>query len=861
MNINQHVLILYLVSKYGSPDNIRQALAQARESVGELSEDLFSVIALEVIEWFTRNQLLSQLYLFSDVLNEEGFGDLAGIGFGEVESRAIDSNLKELARRNNIARRTLESSIGLPDWYVDPECIRSLYRQGAQDSEYQCFIFENPTANRIGTIEIISDARLILGGFEDYDKWEAYLEELNKMGIISLIQTGRYASEPAQSYVLYEIPQGMKTLSECLQQDNVRDLLTPSASQRIARAIVTILIDTSRNGFGITAIDTLNVLWNPLDQDRIRLLNIGASLGQNKFVCGVERCSVPTSGQQYERTSAIYNLGLLLMQLLRRECPLLALASLQSRYEQERKNLPDLLRIRNTSPQLRSVVGRLVHRVPEHRYHHLAPLLDDLNEVVNFTNALPEQKYIDERDNSSFFTLQHYTNFRLRIISRNPRMQTHQDINRAYEILSSLSRDLAYLPESLRALWPTDIQWKHPYKIFPRRWQAGSISPEGRRLLGISEGWESTCNASPNRKPLTALSRLLLYRILVIEASACLASLAYTGTNIDEDLAETIKRLIIDVLSVAPEATGAEYSFSIANRSDGGTVDITMRFSLFDLEQLREFASWFLGEDELSYRKNPVSVKSIVLFLLVFYFDTEMSSDGRVLGKSVPLWEERYQKDTEDIWMLCKYAEEIELDTSSIDINAAHQDDEPMSWRFLFELVRIMRRINRGKRVRALIHYTHFSFSDGEGLVQLVLPKRGEFSFRSDEVFISGRIQSPLESFKPANVELCSPQSGRVVSSILAPTTLFSALPLPGRRISPYAAANWVRNHKALTIMFVMGLVFVLISLIDIGVNSLSDADLPLYLRLLSILPSLAPDLIVGTIEGVLRTIFPEDSR
>lgn len=853
MSLEIYVKLLYIVCKHGTHHQIVDVLENARKEYGQLADSLFATIALEVIEWLASGSKLTQLYQFSATLKQSGFSLEAGIGLDEIGFRSNNEDLRQLARtQDNLIKQT-ETRVGLPDWYVqDVSRNQGFYREVAQDSAYQCFEYECGSNGRTGTLEIVTLERVLQTGFHSFIEWENYLHNLESEGVIGSIEVGQFDQEGPKVYCFYETPSGMKSLSDCMILDNAEALFTPSSIISIASKIVDLLILACDSGFTITAVDPLNVFWNPIDYKAgIKLANIGASLGFARYHCGIGSCRTHISEPETDRTTGTYFLGLLLLQMLNRGCSLESINSTKSKYN-KKITLYDLLQIPDTPPQFRSILGRLLHSDPSFRYSDLKSLRSDLGAVEEFIHGLPDRKFLDARDNGSIYTLQEFTLFRLRVITRNPQIKNDSPIYKVGRILESLSHDLGYLSNPLLSLWHTDSisPWTLPFTNKAR--SIGAMSPEGKRLLSVARGWGQDVHSDDQQ---SIFIKLCLYQALCIESSACLSSLVAGVSNLSKDKMSAIKNAVIFLLELTQKVTYAKLEFSIPGYSNEFV--FSMLITNRDIEYLQTYVGWFPTSGEKRYQRHSGSLRSICLFLLMFVFNAEISNTQSKTLKSFALFEQLNGKlDEQSAWKLFNYSEVIENDIENLSSSNPVDIEAAQAWRSIFELIRGFQRIKISHRRHAEIFYSQNNYEgDGDGMAKFAFPhKQRPITFYSSQVFISGHIQTESNSSRPAKVDVYKTDGDTRVTAVLGPTKLFTRLPFPHRLISPIQISKWIGRHKALFLMLGTATIFALGGLINfwIDVNTWLGATV-------FGLGSIALNLYSGAIQTYLETRYPED--
>ena len=125
----------------------------------------------------------------------------------------------------------------------------------------------------------------------------------------------------------------------------------------------------------------------------------------------------------------------------------------------------------------------------------------------------------------SALILMDFVIFRLRIVARNPNLLEQSPITRSQRTVEELADSLRYLPTKMLKNSPIILDQKPVNIIFPSANKIRDISPEGRRLLEISQGWEKLSQEYKNQKLPTALFTFIcLYQVLSIEVQATLVA-------------------------------------------------------------------------------------------------------------------------------------------------------------------------------------------------------------------------------------------------------------------------------------------------------------------------------------------------
>ncbi len=865
-DVESYIHLFYLTSRFGAFWMISQILNKARDQIGEqLSNELFSIVALEVIEELALQTQLGRLYQFSDFVNRVGLRTEASLGFEEVISRTRDVELRQRARVHRDALRQASVSIGLPEWYAnDPTCNRGLYRESKGDSGYRCFEFFSEATHRAGTLELISVRRIQDNGFSNVDEWAAYLHRLDREGLISLIAIGPYSENGSDRvFCLYEKPEGFQTLVEWLQHPNAEGLLPVSVVLEMGLSLVQVISETKCDDFHLRSVDPLNVLWN--STGKIKLLNIGASLGIPSYQCGVPECRVSSSRDEIGPSTATYHLGLLLLQLVRKECPLQAVNLTRARYG-DRLTLPDLVDMPDIPPQFRLILVRMLQKVPDYRYSSLHCLEQDLRDAAAFTRSLSALRSKNEEDATVWPTLQDFVTFRLKIISRNPELQNCPPIIQVHRMLGDLSGSLAFLSEAMLSTWQVYTRMRPQSSMFPSSFQARNLSPEGRRLLGIAEGWEEAVTLRLNHYIPTPLTKLCLYQTLAVEASACLIASVVASSGISQDTVAEMNKAVLDVMGELKGNHSATFTIRPPNQT---SIAISVRFYSDDLQQLQQFISWLRSDYTSPYRKRASSLKAVGLFLVLFGFGCEVLRNGQLIAQSRPVLRlNRTRLSGRNLWQLLKDLAVLDEEISHFQGTCLSESEESErlyvqqaaeAWTRIPETIDFIRRVNPSKRLAAELYAYHYWQRDG--IARLTFPHFKELSFSVSETFVSGGLMKKRDAKRPIRAEVWSDKSTQKVCSVLAPSEYFKGLPLSERRISPARIASWMRKHRyqRALIFMTIGLGLPIVTMWFLG-TVLGIVIPPLFQYTTYFLGLIVPNLIADSIQSVLATLCPEDA-
>ncbi len=839
---DEHVRLLYLTALYSGTWMVSRVLERARTQLGRsLAGGLFSVVALDVVDILARTTQLGRLYQFADFIVSDGLEAEAALGFEEVAAPADSAELRDQAASRRDAIRRASSTAGLPDWYDPVACKQSLYRETRGDPEYQCFEFYCQREETAGTLELCSLDRIRQGGFETFEEWVEYLCRLDSQEYISLVDAGFYNDgDQERAFCIYSKPQGFATLTDWLEHSNAEGLLPPQVTVDIGVALARAIAATDRGDFHLRSIDPLNILWNPIGE--LRFMNIGASLGIPAYECGIDGCPVPSIRDEIGPTAAAYHLGLLLLQLLRRDCPLEAVSSTQVRYSEHPK-LIDLTDVPGTPPHFRLILMRMLQKVPEYRYSSFELLAEDLERVADYFRISDQL--------TPWHTISHFVVFRLGIITRNPEFLQLSPVFRNESMLASLSSSLKYLPVETLGQWRADIQARPPRLAFPSRRRTRSLSPEGRRLVAVAEGWESgVATSMPSQGQPRTLTRICLYHVLAIEASACVVATVKLAASTSQQVLRQVMHLVSDLMDELSGSQSADVSLHLLGRP-ATAVDIELRAE--DLQQILRLLSWASGEFRLP-RVGVPSLRVAGLLLTLLACACEVRRQGELVCRSIPVVQtDAACRHGRTLWQLLKDLPDFDDEIFDLD----HEGHENEVWDRLPEALSIIREINRARRRPARIYsYKHLV---GEGMVKLTFPRSQEIPFSKHTQYVSGFLQKGSDGKRPVKADILG--SSEVLSALLAPSEHFQTLPLQERRISPARIAAWMRQHRTQTATILTGLGLGLPTVIIWSLSAITGNDpSPWAMGIASAVGGVSTNLLSGSIEDWLATRFPEDA-
>lgn len=866
------VHLLYMTSRYGAPWMVGRVLDIGGEHLGEgLTKELFSIVALEVIEELALHQELGRLLQLSEFMEVVGFTNEAMLGLEEVMGRSTDSEVRGRARVHREAVRRASVSIGLPDWYAnDLDCHRGLYRETRGDSDYRCLEFQSDATQQAGTLELISVKRLRQSGFSDAGHWIAYLDRLHRDGLISLLESGRYIEGAvARVFCLYERPAGFEPLAWWLQHENVEGLLPISIILQLALSLVDAISQAEHASVRVASIDPLNVLWNPASGD-VMFLNVGSSLGIPAYQCGIPGCPEPFSRDEMGPNTSTYHLGLLLLQLTKRECPITAVKSTRSRYGTT-VSVSDLVDVSGMSPHMRMILVRLLQKVEDYRYGNLICLREDLSHALAFSSSMERLSCAADETALDRETLRDFIDFRLKIISRNPEFWAYPPVVRAQSMLRSLSKSLSFLPQSALSNWVPRLRVRPSSPVFPPSYRAHDLSPEGRRLVGVAQGWEEAlAPAVSGRDDPTPLTKLCLYHTLAVEATSLVAAVAASaGTT-----ATTVAQMNEAVVKLMAELRGNGRTELSIRLSERHSVAIDAAFSAGDVQQLQGFVSWIGTGRATPVGGRAESLRAVGLFLVLFGFDCELLRDNRLIARSRPVLAlGTGQLAGQHLWHLVVDLAALDDEVSHFEATFAnageccdrcYAQEWSEVWARIPQALALIRRLNPSKRWAAELY--SYDYWRGGGIIRLTFPHFGEVSFRASETFSSGDLLKERDATRPVRVDIVDDAAGpgRHASSVLAPSELFRRLPLPSRALSPARTARWMRHHPRLRVLVLttvgLGLAAVVLWYVQ-GLASAWGLAVPLALRGLTyFIGALLPNLAAESIRAVLATVYPEDA-
>ena len=300
----------------------------------------------------------------------------ANIGYEEIKSGTNDEALREQIQDQQIKFPVIDPNIDLPAWTKKQECNRYTYRHQKGDTGYLCRYYKDHLGHT-GILEIISNERIVNSGFSNIEEWNDYLNNLSNQEIIPSALFIADDTQFPESYYFYEIPKGFISLTDLFMHPNVDGLLSKNVVFKISGFLANIIHSTQHGNFVVNSFDPLSIFWNPTDE-KILILNIGASLGISKYQCGISGCTYNDSDTEIGITSASYHLGMLLLQMLKKECPICLSSSTKSRYG-NRRSIYDAFSDIDLLPHHRHILGRLLQSDSTLRYSNNQWLVKDFS--------------------------------------------------------------------------------------------------------------------------------------------------------------------------------------------------------------------------------------------------------------------------------------------------------------------------------------------------------------------------------------------------------------------------------------------------------------------------------------------------
>ena len=853
------IQLIYLTSLYGQTWMLDEVIAKLKtQGEADITERLFSVVSQDVIEIFAKRLQLSKLLEFSEYVGRAGFASQARLGLDQVIANSEESALQNYAQFSKKAYSEVSDHIGLPDWINDISCTRVLYRENNGATDYVSY--KITSKNKSGILELISKKLIEENGFENIKEWENYLEYLQNSSYIPNVKLGKYVdADEEKVFCIYEIPDVFYTLADLLEHQNFQGLLPHINIFKLGSLLIQFVIETKKNGFSIKSIDPLNTLWNPT-KETIGFLNIGSSLGIASYQCGESGCLLPSSRDEIGDTTASYYIGLLLLQLLNNTCPLKLMASLRNDIS-KRETIYDLVDIKEILPHFRSLLGRMLQPVPDYRYANMSWLQKDYAEALEFAYVVIKGNV--ERD----IILQSYLRFRLQIISRNPNLFNLSTITRANSMLNELSKSLNYLPEEMISTLQSSLRFKSKFKPFPSKSQARHLSPESRRLAGISQGWEElTQNTSDGYFP-SAFAKLCLYRSLSVEISACMLATVLSSSSI---CAENIHTMNEQILSFMEKLDNSNHEITIRLLAEDSH-PVKIPVSQEDLLQLQSYFDWFLKDYESDSSRKIESLKTAGLLLLLLspYCQVELSAEN-IFSPIAHINLGISRLDADSLWIMTKDFSALDNEiknfqaTCTPNSNSIFAQQAEDAWLRVPHILDKIRNLNPAQRCAAEVYSYQIRnfFGDADGAINLTFPKSGSYSFNTSDVFISGDPSTRPDSKRPIRVDLVkSPSGKKIPSSILAPIKLFLGIPFPKKIFSISKFATRLRKNPRERLLLFCAIGIGIPSLILWVLSIVGLTFPPVVWGVSYLLGTISLNMLSNRIEGFLSAFYPEESE
>jgi hypothetical protein len=871
------ILVLRLVCRYGTYGMLKASFQELERHGDELSLKLARIISSKTIRFFIQRQELNSLFRFSDSLAKLGLIPEALIGYQELVAKSTDPELQELARDSRDRLGYSWHLPGLPQWYKWDGCDEGLFCELADEPDYTCRYFEDQVNNRKGTLEIVTLARVqSASDFPTADSWLNYLRYLDEAGVISLLDCGILPGGALlRVFAIYEIPPGFLPLQEWQAQD----LFPADEGAVLGIASKTVLgLEKTRlaTGFQFQNVNPCNVLWNPVGE--IRFINIGSGLGTPKYVCGISGCRVPTYQDELGPTTGSYFIGLLLLQLLSKNCALETVARVSSRYG-NRPSIAESLKELKLTPHFRCVLLRMLQRRPDYRYPSLAVLAEDVAHILRFRayhdNLVVQWRKEQREDVLAKLTLVDYVVFRLNVIRRNPRLSNLSPVLRMSHILERLSEDLhLYDPEGLLT-WRTSTGWWKSRDKLPGfltwRW----LSPEGRRLMGIARGWlallqevEQSCQVHYGDR----LSLLLLARAIYVELLAATQGI-FTANRGRTGLVQKCRSLVSELREIPPQEF---VQLRLRQHHDTVSDPIANPYTHEHLIEVLEILQAALEREWPHFVIRVSSLTGLFAVLALFGFEYEfVDREERPVASSLPILTlGRSRRLKSDLWMTTKLPSVIET-----ELGLLTNPQQPIGrfvqdwWQMTREILQFLHNLNPCQRIRGKLIWYQALASPREGKVLLGwmrlpwgIPQR-DFSelvvFTSGDLIISTGLERAVE------IDVWRADAGLRVSSILARSKLFTSLDPPfSTMISAARVARWMRKRrKGIVRIVIFGIAVVLYILTEQpGGHSIEKlipiGSLAQFLRLsLWMLSAMIGNALWDVVKEYLSVSSPEDSR
>ena len=208
-----------------------------------------------------------------------------------------------------------------------------------------------------GVLEIIpTDVILNSKEFNTVSQWLDYLKELTNKKVIKLISAGEFIENGLNKvFVEYEMEPGFQPIAKWIKSDSY------TFDEKVTLNVILKIIEKMEqtkltSGFYFQNVNPCTVLWNP--EGEIKLLNIGTAFLMPKYVCGGETCNKKSHNDELGKTTGIYFLGLLAVQVMTDgECPVLNLD-----FNKNLRKKKVFYEAINITPHLKSIIARTVKR-------------------------------------------------------------------------------------------------------------------------------------------------------------------------------------------------------------------------------------------------------------------------------------------------------------------------------------------------------------------------------------------------------------------------------------------------------------------------------------------------------------------
>ena len=520
--------LLRLVSQFSDYDSLKQVYEVITEGSADIADVLLTLSTGNTFIYLAkRKNDYEKLSVYIDSLRKLKIPADYSAGYQEILMKSSDEHLVSGVKS---AASEIVSSASLPDWYREKilDIDKGPYCDYLLQPNYSCREFQD--GERHGVIEKIPvDLVLNSKQFGSVNEWFNYLKGLDKTKAIKLIDLEVFDENGSQKiFVAYEIEAGFNSIREwmninpsLLNEESMIDILIKTIEKLEATKLA--------RDFYFQSISPCNVLWNP--QGEIKLLNVGSTLLQPRYVCGSPICNKKYHDNEVGSTVGIYFLGLLAVQIIEKnECPVLNLEA------PKKSKKSGFYEYNGITPHLKSVIARMVQQKPSYRYGELSTLKRDLLQVSEFIKKRNEVSE-DKKKLLGRLTLVDYLDFRLEIAERAPDVPA-DPLQRANWILEEISKQIHYYSdkETINVLF--SYSSRVPF-INPALWYW--LSPESRILIGLAFDWEALINGLNEQlsfKYQNKLSIILFGRVVYFESLAAIQGLLMYG-SLDKDGAKS----------------------------------------------------------------------------------------------------------------------------------------------------------------------------------------------------------------------------------------------------------------------------------------------------------------------------------